>query len=99
MRKTKKRKFSIATSVIGSEATLALSGPLNAAASAVLGPECATLLEANYAITLDLANVPFADRAGLELVTALWEFGATLTHAPTDIAQKIESNRGVPRWL
>ncbi len=90
MRKKKKRSFSIEKSVDGSDVMLLLSGPVDAEASALLGPECARLLESDHQITLDLANVPFADGVGLRLLLTLWHVGVTLTNVPTHIAEKID---------
>jgi len=90
MRKKKKCSFSIKRFVDSSDVVLLLSGPVDAQASALLGPECARLLESDHQITLDLTTVPSADGVGLQLLLTLWQVGVILTNVPTDIAQKIE---------
>ena len=89
MSRKKKHAFSLEKFVHDSEVALLLSGSVDSAASAVLGPACAKLFEADYRIMLDLTNVPSTDGVGLQLLITLQEVGATLINVPTDIARKI----------
>ena len=93
MRRKKKRAFSLERFVGNSDVALLLSGPVDSAASAVLGPACAKLFEANFRIMLDLTNVPWTDGVGLQLLVTLQEVGARLINVPSDIAQEIETAR------
>ena len=90
MRGKKKRGFSLEEFVSDSEVALRLSGRVDSAASAVLGPACAKLFEADYWIMIDLTNVPSTDGVGLQLLVALQRVGATLINVPIDIAREIE---------
>ena len=99
MRKKKKRSFSIEKSVDGSDVMLLLSGPVDAEASTLLGPECARFLESDHQITLDLTDVPSADSVGLQLLLSLCQVGVTLTNVPTHIAKKIDVGGPKLGWL
>lgn len=91
MPKKKKRAFSFERfDDGGSEVILLVSGPVDAEASAVLGPTCARILESDRQVTLDLSSVNFADGVGLQLLLSLFKVGVRLSNVPSLIAQRID---------
>ena len=95
----KRRKFSIEKLTSETDVLVLVSGRLDMKASAVLGPECAKLFEADYRVTIDLAKVSSVDSMGIHVLNALGSLGATLRNVPAAIAQKIEpAKHKSPPW-
>lgn len=88
--RTKTSDFSIERYESASNVVLIVRGPVDAEASAKLGPACASILESHHNVTIDLANVGSADGVGLRLLITLWHLGVTLVNVPTSISKKIE---------
>jgi hypothetical protein len=71
-------------------ATLRLEGRLVAEWAALLERECAALLRAGRAVTVDMTGVLFVDRAGIEALARLSRNGVEILCRPGPVASVLD---------
>lgn len=81
-----------------SRATLLLEGSLVAEWAALLEHECASLLHASTAVSLDLTGVRFVDRAGVEALERLARAGVEIRCHPGAVASVLEGEGILVKW-
>lgn len=79
--------------------TLWLEGRLVGAWVAVLQTSCLAYLEQGQRLTLELANVSFADQAGLALLAELAQQDVTLCHASPFLQTQLNPAQTGPKQL
>jgi anti-anti-sigma regulatory factor len=78
-----------------SRAKLKLEGRVAAQWAALLEHECSGLLRSRSVVSLDLADVSFVDRAGVEALERLSRSGVEIRCRPGSVASVLEAE-GVP---
>lgn len=79
----------------GSRATLELQGRIAAEWAALLERECSDLLRSGSGVSVELAEVTFVDRAGIQALQRLGRRGVVILCRPGAVASVLEGE-GIP---